>query len=219
MENPESQNQSDNPSGNGSNPPGNPSNSETSVENGNGEIEEKRKELEVAEFMCGIQQKNNKYGDAPDVQQTAIDSHHQRQAEQITGATPFHLQKVKMDQKTILISQPKETTNQNVTHIQQQPISGQNVQPIRIQNTQQVGTTVKVTQQLPTQQFVQFAPGPGVSSNQPITNQSISIGQGQPTQTIRIVNEADIQDPTIELVEINQIDEKNQNQYQVYQQH
>ena len=57
MENPD-QNQSDNPSnsGNGSNP-GNPSNSETSVENGNGEIEEKRKELEVAEFMCGIQQK------------------------------------------------------------------------------------------------------------------------------------------------------------------
>ena len=26
-------------------------------ENGSGEIEEKRKELEVAEFMCGIQQK------------------------------------------------------------------------------------------------------------------------------------------------------------------
>ena len=125
-----------------------------------------------------------------------------------------------MDQKTILISQPKLETNQNVTHIQQQPISGQNVQPIRIQNSQQVGTTVKVTQQLP-QQFVQFAPGPGVSSNQPITNQSISLGQsvGQPTQTIRIVNEADIQDPTIELVEINQIDDKNsQNQYQVYQQ-
>ena len=28
-----------------------------------------------------------------DIQQTAIDGHHQRQAEQITGATPFHLQK------------------------------------------------------------------------------------------------------------------------------
>ena len=55
------------------------------------EIDEKRKELEVAEIMCGIQNKQQKTGD--DVQQKAIDSHHQRQAEQITGATPFHLQK------------------------------------------------------------------------------------------------------------------------------
>ena len=57
------------------------------------EIDEKRKELEVAEIMCGIQQKNNQQKTGDDVQQKAIDSHHQRQAEQITGATPFHLQK------------------------------------------------------------------------------------------------------------------------------
>ena len=38
-----------------------------------------------------------------DIQQTAIDDHHHRQAEQITGATPFHLQKL-ADGHTIQIA-------------------------------------------------------------------------------------------------------------------
>jgi len=63
------------------------------------EQDDKRKELEVAEIMCGIQQKSgsNKQvstiiaQSSDDIQQKAIDQHHQRQAEQITGATPYHL--------------------------------------------------------------------------------------------------------------------------------
>ena len=112
-------------------------------------------------------------------------------------------------------NQPKEATNHNAiqdNQVTQQPIRIRSSQPAQVQP---VGT-LKVTQQLQPQ-FVQFAPG--VNANQPIANQSISIGSSnaQPTQTIRILNESEIQqDPTIELVEINQIDEKNQ--YQVFQQ-
>lgn len=79
--------------------------------------ESKKKELEVAEIMCGITKKSTKTprkliavtgGDGQvflkeDIQQTAIDDHHHRQAEQITGATPFHLQKL-ADGHTIQIA-------------------------------------------------------------------------------------------------------------------
>lgn len=63
------------------------------------EQDDKRKELEVAEIMCGIQQKTKVPQSADDIQQKAIDQHHQRQAEQITGATPYHLSKQEKDEQ------------------------------------------------------------------------------------------------------------------------
>ena len=59
-----------------------------------------------------------------DIQQKAIDQHHQRQAEQITGATPFHLQKLPGGQVVQITDQAQIVTRfpQNVIQVS----SGQN---------------------------------------------------------------------------------------------
>lgn len=59
-----------------------------------------------------------------DIQQKATDQHHQRQAEQITGATPFHLQKMP-DGQTVQIAGPGQILTrfpQNIIQVS----SGQN---------------------------------------------------------------------------------------------
>ena len=146
------------------------------------EIDEKRKELEVAEIMCGIQQKNNQQKTGDDVQQKAIDSHHQRQAEQITGATPFHLQKssetpnssMAQSNGTNMLSDPGQLQSVVSGHssVSTGPSSSD-----RLNSGNGPGPVSKIDK-LP---FVQFTP----------TQMVQTTSQG-PNHTIRIVNDSEM---------------------------
>ena len=158
-----------------------PSGHDASSRNSGMEIDEKRKELEVAEIMCGIQQKNNQQKTGDDVQQKAIDSHHQRQAEQITGATPFHLQKTSETAQPNSSISPSngamlsESGIQSVVSGQGSVVSSGPSSSDRLHSSN--GPASKIDK-LP---FVQFTP----------TQMVQTTSQG-PNHTIRIVNDTEM---------------------------